>query len=80
MPLQAGASMSFSAYHALRSTAYVATSRTRPPGIPQFRQGATQGRTKFWDCFAYALARDLDEPLLFKGDGFRHTAVEIADF
>jgi ribonuclease VapC len=27
------------------------------------------------DCFAYALARELDEPLLFKGDDFRHTDI-----
>lgn len=27
----------------------------------------------FGDCFAYALARDLDEPLLFKGNDFSHT-------
>ncbi|RJK96402.1 type II toxin-antitoxin system VapC family toxin [Vallicoccus soli] len=32
----------------------------------------------FGDCFAYALARDLDEPLLFKGDDFVHTDVEPA--
>ena len=29
----------------------------------------------FGDCFAYALARDLAEPLLFKGDDFRHTDI-----
>ncbi len=32
----------------------------------------------FGDCFAYALARDLQEPLLFKGDDFRHTDVRPA--
>ncbi len=31
------------------------------------------------DCFAYALAKEMNEPLLFKGDDFRHTDVEIAD-
>ena len=29
----------------------------------------------FGDCFAYALARDLNEPLLFNGDDFRHTDI-----
>lgn len=29
----------------------------------------------FGDCFAYALARDLDEPLLFKGDDFSRTDI-----
>jgi ribonuclease VapC len=29
----------------------------------------------FGDCFAYALARELGEPLLFKGDDFKHTDI-----
>ena len=29
----------------------------------------------FGDCFAYALARELGEPLLFKGDDFGHTDI-----
>jgi Uncharacterized protein conserved in bacteria len=29
----------------------------------------------FGDCFAYALAREYNEPLLFKGDDFRHTDI-----
>ena len=29
----------------------------------------------FGDCFAYALARELDEPLLFKGNDFNHTDI-----
>ncbi len=29
------------------------------------------------DCFAYALARDLGEPLLFKGDDFAQTDIEL---
>jgi ribonuclease VapC len=32
-------------------------------------------RLNYGDCFAYALAQDLGEPLLFKGDDFRHTDV-----
>ena len=31
----------------------------------------------FGDCFAYALARTLDEPLLFKGTDFSLTDVEM---
>lgn len=30
------------------------------------------------DCFSYALARFLDEPLLFKGDDFVHTDLRSA--
>ena len=32
----------------------------------------------FGDCFAYALAKDLGEPLLYKGDDFVHTDVQGA--
>jgi uncharacterized protein with PIN domain len=32
----------------------------------------------FGDCFAYALAKDKREPLLFKGNHFLHTNVEPA--
>jgi ribonuclease VapC len=32
----------------------------------------------FGDCFSYALARVKREPILFKGDGFRHTDLRPA--
>ena len=32
-------------------------------------------RLNFGDCFAYALAKALDEPLLFIGQDFIHTDV-----
>jgi len=32
----------------------------------------------FGDCFAYALAKAMREPLLFKGDDFSHTDVAAA--
>ena len=35
-------------------------------------------RLNFGDCFAYALAVDRDEPLLYKGDDFGHTDVRNA--
>jgi ribonuclease VapC len=35
-------------------------------------------RLNFGDCFAYALAKSLNEPLLFKGDDFNHTDIEAA--
>lgn len=35
-------------------------------------------RLNFGDCFAYALARIMDEALLFKGDDFGHTDVRRA--
>jgi ribonuclease VapC len=35
-------------------------------------------KLNFGDCFAYALAKDVGEPLLFKGDDFSHTDLEPA--
>jgi ribonuclease VapC len=35
-------------------------------------------KLNFGDCFAYALAKDMNEPLLFKGDDFKHTDVKSA--
>lgn len=37
-----------------------------------------RARLNFGDCFAYALAKVLDEPLLFKGDDFKHTDIRCA--
>ncbi len=35
-------------------------------------------RLNFGDCFAYALAKAMNEPLLFKGNDFKHTDVAPA--
>ena len=43
-----------------------------------FGKGRHKAGLNFGDCFAYALAKDLDEPLLFKGSDFRQTDVEVA--
>jgi ribonuclease VapC len=45
-----------------------------------FGKGRHKAGLNFGDCFAYALAKELDEPLLFKGEDFRHTDVEIAKY
>ena len=37
-----------------------------------------RARLNFGDCFSYALATDMNEPLLFKGDDFNHTDVRVA--
>ena len=44
-----------------------------------FGKGRHKAGLNFGDCFAYALAKDMDEPLLFKGNDFRHTDVEVAE-
>lgn len=43
----------------------------------RFGKGRHPAGLNFGDCFAYALARSLDAPLLFKGDDFGHTDVAI---
>jgi ribonuclease VapC len=35
-------------------------------------------RLNLGDCFSYALAKQIDEPLLWKGDDFGHTDVRRA--
>ena len=42
------------------------------------RGSGSPARLNFGDCFAYALAKLRDEPLLFKGEDFTHTDVEPA--
>jgi ribonuclease VapC len=39
------------------------------------RGSGHRARLNFGDCFAYALAKTANEPLLFKGDDFTHTDV-----
>jgi ribonuclease VapC len=34
-------------------------------------------RLNFGDCFAYALAKERDEPLLYKGDDFAYTDIAL---
>lgn len=41
-------------------------------------RGAPPAVLNFGDLFAYALARHLDAPLLFKGDDFPHTDIRPA--
>jgi ribonuclease VapC len=35
-------------------------------------------KLNFGDCFSYALAKAIGEPMLFKGDDFTHTDIEPA--
>lgn len=54
--------------------AHIAREAYRDFGKGRHRAGLNLG-----DCFAYALAKEKGEALLFKGDDFRHTDVEAAD-
>ncbi|MGB8261027.1 MAG: type II toxin-antitoxin system VapC family toxin [Terracidiphilus sp.] len=42
------------------------------------RGSGHRANLNFGDCFAYALARDKREPILFKGDDFGHTDLRPA--
>ena len=42
------------------------------------RGSGHKAQLNYGDCFAYALAMERGEPLLFKGDDFAHTGVERA--
>ena len=44
----------------------------------RFGRGNHPAALNFGDCFAYALARVMDEPLLFKGDDFSQTDIAPA--
>ncbi len=44
----------------------------------RFGKGNHPAALNFGDCFAYALARTSDEPLLFKGDDFARTDIDAA--
>ena len=43
-----------------------------------FGKGRRRAGLNFGDCFAYALAKAMGEPLLFKGEDFRHTDITSA--
>ena len=42
----------------------------------RFGKGTHSARLNLGDCFSYALAKGLDQPLLFKGQDFPHTDVQ----
>jgi ribonuclease VapC len=43
-----------------------------------FGRGVHPARLNYGDCFAYALAKETREPLLFKGNDFAQTDIEPA--
>ena len=45
-----------------------------------YGKGRHRAGLNLGDCFAYALAKDKGEPLLFKGDDFKRTDVEVAKY
>jgi len=45
-----------------------------------FGKGRHRAGLNFGDCFVYALAKDKGEPLLCKGEDFKRTDLDIAEF
>lgn len=43
-----------------------------------YGRGRHPARLNYGDCFAYALAKETGQPLLFKGNDFAHTDIEPA--
>jgi len=43
------------------------------------RGSGHKARLNFGDCFAYAVSKDANEALLFKGDDFTHTDLDVVD-
>ena len=44
----------------------------------RFGRGRNRAALNIGDCFSYALAKAIDQPLLFKGDDFSHTEITPA--
>jgi ribonuclease VapC len=45
-----------------------------------FGKGKHRASLNFGDCFVYALAKDTGEPLLYKGNDFNWTDLELVEF
>ena len=43
----------------------------------KYSKGRHPGALNFGDCFSYALAKSLDQPLLAKGDDFSQTDIQL---
>ncbi len=48
------------------------------PAFERYGRGRHVAGLDMGDCFAYACARALDVPTLFKGDDFPHTDIAVA--
>ena len=46
----------------------------------RYGKGLHPAGLNYGDCFSYALAQDSGEPLLFKGDDFSRTDLQVASY
>jgi ribonuclease VapC len=56
----------------------IAIGRSAVSAFERYGRGRHPAALNMGDCFAYACARELDVPLLFKGDDFPLTDIPIA--
>jgi ribonuclease VapC len=54
------------------------TARTALDAFDRYGKGRHPAKLNFGDCFAYACARHLGQPLMFKGADFPQTDIEAA--
>jgi len=54
----------------------VAQAKLARDAFSRFGKGRHPAALNYGDCFAYALARTLEQPLLFKGDDFSKTDLD----
>ncbi len=54
--------------------------KTARSAFSRFGKGRHRAGLNYGDCFSYALATLLGQPLLFKGDDFGHTDVAIVNW
>jgi ribonuclease VapC len=78
----AGAAEAVESYLALIEISIVAvvpeTARIALDAFDRYGKGRHPARLNFGDCFAYACARHLGQPLMFKGADFPQTDIEAA--
>jgi ribonuclease VapC len=58
----------------------VAQARVAREAYRDFGKGRHRAGLNLGDCFAYALAKEKGEPLLYKGDDLRKTDIDVADY
>ncbi len=58
----------------------VAQAKAARRAFMKYGKGVHPARLNFGDCFAYALAKDSGDPLLFKGEDFTQTDIAAAAY
>jgi ribonuclease VapC len=57
-----------------------AQARIAADAFLQFGKGRHPAKLNMGDCFSYALAKDMEQPLLFKGNDFSQTDIDKVSY